>query len=107
MGQVTYIDVKDQRRYSVDVENGVTLMQAAVDNFVPRILGDCGGACACATCHVHVDPAWTARVGAAGEVEAELLSGLLETESNSRLACQITMNESLDGVVLQVPESQL
>jgi 2Fe-2S ferredoxin len=106
MAQVTYIDVKDQRRYAVEVQAGVSLMQAAVDNLVPRILGDCGGATACGTCHVHVDAAWTARVGAADEAETELLSGLLETQANSRLACQITMSESLDGLVLQVPESQ-
>lgn len=106
MAQVTYIDLKDDRRYTVEVASGATLMQSAVDNLVPRILGDCGGACACATCHVYVDAAWAERVGSASESEAELLSGLLETQANSRLACQITMNEGLDGLVLQVPESQ-
>jgi len=106
MAQVTYIDLKDDRQYAVSVGNGVTLMQAALDNLVPGILGDCGGASACGTCHVYVDAAWGDRVGAPSASEAELLSGLLETQSCSRLACQIAMSESLDGLVLRVPESQ-
>lgn len=106
MAQVTYIDLKDDRHYAVSVGSGVTLMQAALDNLVPRILGDCGGATACGTCHVYVDTAWADRVGAPSASEAELLSGLLETQTNSRLACQIAMSECLDGLVLQVPETQ-
>jgi ferredoxin, 2Fe-2S len=106
MVQATYID-RNERRYVVDVENGVTLMQAAVDNLVPGILGDCGGACACATCHVYVDPAWMEQAGGPSEIEAVLLDGLLDPRPTSRLACQIVMNDSLDGIVVHVPESQL
>ncbi|MFA5938905.1 MAG: 2Fe-2S iron-sulfur cluster-binding protein [Sinimarinibacterium sp.] len=107
MAQVTYVDLKDDRRYTVDVEGGATLMQAAVDNLVPRVMGDCGGACACGTCHVYVDAAWVDRVGLPSGSEAELLSGLLETQPNSRLACQIAMNEGLHGLVLRLPDPQL
>ena len=105
MTQVIYIDAGDTR-YVVDVGNGVTLMQAALDNLVPGILGDCGGACACATCHVYVDPDWMERVGEPSVIEAELLEGLLDPRPTSRLACQVIVNDSLDGVVLHVPESQ-
>lgn len=105
MAQVIYID-RDERRYVAEVEHGTNLMQAAVDHLVPKILGDCGGAAACATCHVHVDPAWSERVGPASELEVDLLDGLLDTQPNSRLACQITMNERLDGLVLRLTEQQ-
>lgn len=105
MPQVTYID-KDDKEYVVDVDNGTNLMQAAIDNMVPSILGDCGGACACATCHVFVDPAWMDKVGQADEVEAEMLDGLMDPEPTSRLSCQIIMSDQLDGVVVRLPESQ-
>ena len=106
MSKVTYID-KNGQQYVVDVNKGVNLMQAAVDNMVPGILGDCGGACACATCHVFVDPAWTDRAGKPSEIEAELIDGLLETKPSSRLACQISMSDDLDGIVLHLPEQQI
>ncbi len=106
MAQVIYID-KDDRQFVVEVESGVNLMQAAIDNMVPCILGDCGGAAACATCHVYIHPDWAARTGAPSEIEVEMLDGLLETRPTSRLACQIIMDESLDGLVIQLPESQI
>jgi 2Fe-2S ferredoxin len=106
MSQVTYVDWQE-KRYVVDVENGVSLMQAALDNLVPGILADCGGACACATCHVYVDPEWMGPAGEPSAIEAELLDGLLEPRPTSRLACQVLMNDKLDGIVLHIPESQL
>ena len=106
MSKVIYIDKNDQQ-YVVDVESGVNLMQAALDNLVPGILGDCGGAAACATCHVYVDPEWAERSGKVSEIEADLLDGLLETKPTSRLACQIIMNANLDGIVLNLPEQQI
>jgi ferredoxin, 2Fe-2S len=106
MSKVIYID-KDEQQYVVEVESGANLMQAAIDNLVPGILGDCGGAAACATCHVFVDPEWADKTGKASEIEADLLDGLLETKSTSRLACQIIMSDALDGVVLHLPEQQL
>ena len=106
MAKVTYID-KDAKEYVVEVENGVNLMQAAVDNMVPSILGDCGGFCACATCHVMVDPAWAEKAGEASETEADLLEGVEEVSPTSRLCCQIIMSDELDGIVVHLPESQL
>lgn len=106
MPQVIFID-KDEIEYTLEVENGVNLMQAALDNLVPGILGDCGGSCACATCHVYVDPRWQDHVEPVSELEEQLLSGLMEPEPTSRLSCQLVMEEKLDGVVLRLPESQL
>lgn len=106
MSKVIYIDKKD-KQYVIDIENGTNLMQAALDNLVPGVLGDCGGAAACATCHVFVDPEWTDRAGKASDIELDLIDGLLETKSTSRLACQIVMSDELDGIVLHLPESQI
>ena len=106
MAHVTYINVGGQK-YVVDVENGVNLMQAAIDNDVPGILGDCGGGCACATCHVFVDPEWAEKAGEPSALEADMLDGLLNPQPTSRLSCQIIMSDKLDGIVLRLPESQL
>ena len=97
----------DQRRFEIEVEPGTNLMQAAVDNLVPGILGECGGDCSCATCHVFVDPAWGERAGMPGALEADLIDGLIDPRPTSRLACQILMSIALDGIVLELPESQL
>nr|WP_254894953.1 2Fe-2S iron-sulfur cluster-binding protein [Novosphingobium sp. B1] len=82
--------------------------EAALFNDVPGIDGDCGGQCACATCHVHVDPSWIDRVGCLsdGSMEADLLQFAEGTTEESRLACQITLDDRLDGLVLHVPEQQ-
>lgn len=106
MSKVIYIDTKD-KQYAVDVKNGANLMQAAIDNLVPGILGDCGGVAACATCHVFVDPDWAERAGKASDIELDLIDGLLETKPTSRLACQIVMSDTLDGIVLHLPEQQI
>lgn len=106
MAKVTYID-KNEQPYVIEVENGVSLMQAAVDNLVPEILGDCGGAAACATCHVYVEPDWAERTGKASELEEDMLDGLLDTRPTSRLACQIVMDDSLDGLVVRLAEQHL
>ena len=105
MPHVVYID-HEGTEHVVDVPNGDSLMQAALDNGVPSILGDCGGACACATCHVYVDPAWAERVGPADETEAAMLEGVNDPEPTSRLSCQIFMRNELEGVVVRLPESQ-
>lgn len=105
MPQVIYID-KDENETVVEVENGTNLMQAALDNMVSGILGDCGGDCACATCHVLVDERWQDAAGEISELEADLLDGLMEPQPNSRLSCQIIMEDKLDGIVLRLPESQ-
>ena len=106
MPQVTFVNF-DGKEYVLDVENGTNLMQAALDNGVPGILGDCGGGCACATCDVFVDPAWSERSGKPSELEADLLDGLLDPQPTSRLSCQVIVSDDLDGIVVRLPKSQL
>ena len=96
----------DGTPHLVEVPIGTTLMRAATDNRVSGIDGDCGGNCACATCHVYVDPAWSDRVGGRTASEEDMLNLVSELRDTSRLACQITLNDSLDGLVVALPESQ-
>ncbi len=105
MPLVVYID-HEENRYEVDVLNGDNLMQGALDNDVPSILGDCGGACACATCHVYVEPEWLEKVGEANGPEQDMLEGAFERKPNSRLSCQIFMDDHLEGITVRLPESQ-
>jgi ferredoxin, 2Fe-2S len=92
--------------HTVDVPPGTTLMRAATDNRVPGIDGDCGGNCACATCHVYVDPDWSERVGARTATEEEMLNCVAELRDNSRLACQIIVTDTLNGLIVTMPEAQ-
>jgi ferredoxin, 2Fe-2S len=92
--------------HTVEVPLGTTLMRAATDNRVPGIDGDCGGNCACATCHVYVDPDWSDRVGARTATEEEMLNLVADLRGNSRLACQITLTDALNGLIVSLPESQ-
>jgi 2Fe-2S ferredoxin len=92
--------------HTVEVQSGTTLMRAATDNRVPGIDGDCGGNCACATCHVYVEQAWLERLGARTATEQEMLNCVAERQDGSRLACQITLTEALDGLVVNMPEAQ-
>ena len=93
-------------RYDLDATNGTTAMENAVRNSVPGIDAECGGACACATCHVYVDPEWTALVGEPEAMEEDMLDFAWEMKPNSRLSCQIRMRDELNGLVLHVPERQ-
>ena len=90
----------------VDTNPGKSLMQAAVQNGVPGIEADCGGSCACATCHVYVEHDWLEKVGGASDVEAEMLEGASDPAENSRLSCQIEVVPELDGLVVRLPFSQ-
>ena len=105
MPKITFIAF-DGTPQPVEVPIGTTLMRAATDNRVSGIDGDCGGNCACATCHVYVDPAWSDRVGGRTASEEDMLNLVSELRDTSRLACQITLNDSLDGLVVALPESQ-
>ena len=105
MPQVTYIE-HDGTAHQVELEEGLSVMRGAVDNGVPGIDADCGGECACATCHVFVDEPWLARTGTPGEQEASMLSFAATAQPNSRLSCQITMTGALDGLVVRLPEAQ-
>ena len=107
MAKVTYIEY-DGTRHEVEVPLGLSVMRGAVDNDVPGIDADCGGSCACATCHVYVDAAWLERTGlpAAGSQEAAMLSFAAVAQPDSRLSCQITMTAALDGLIVRMPEGQ-
>ncbi|GAB4348783.1 MAG: 2Fe-2S iron-sulfur cluster-binding protein [Oricola sp.] len=96
----------DGTRFELDAEVGSTVMENAVKNSVPGIEAECGGACACATCHVYVDEAWTEKVGKPEVMEEDMLDFAYEPKPNSRLSCQIKMTEDLDGLVVHVPEKQ-
>jgi 2Fe-2S ferredoxin len=107
MPGVTYIEFNGAE-HTVEVPVGTTLMRGAVNNNVPGIDADCGGECACATCHVYVDAAWLDKTGLPepGSQEATMLSFAASAEPNSRLSCQIKMRPDLAGIVLRMPEGQ-
>jgi len=105
MTKITYIGF-DGTRYDVDAQNGSTVMENAIRNSVPGIEAECGGACACATCHVYVDEAWTDVVGPPEAMEEDMLDFAWEPQLNSRLSCQIVVRDELDGLVVRVPERQ-
>ncbi|WP_202984518.1 2Fe-2S iron-sulfur cluster-binding protein [Thiomicrorhabdus xiamenensis] len=103
--QITFLSF-DGTSYTVDADEGMTAMEAAINNGIDGIEGDCGGNCNCATCHVFVDPKWSEQVGEASPMEEALLASRSDLAENSRLACQIDLVPELDGLVLQMPESQ-
>lgn len=105
MGRVTYVEYNGGE-HVIDVEDGVSVMEGAVRNGVPGIDADCGGMCACATCHVHVAPEWLELTGEASQQETELLDLAPERDGYSRLSCQIAMSPELGGLVVRLPESQ-
>ncbi|MES0875393.1 2Fe-2S iron-sulfur cluster-binding protein [Sinimarinibacterium thermocellulolyticum] len=106
MPSVTYVQSTGVE-YRIDANEGQSLMEAAVGNLVPGIVGDCGGACACATCHVYVEPEWLERAGPITANEEAMLDVVIDRRENSRLACQLKASAALDGIVLRVPESQV
>jgi ferredoxin, 2Fe-2S len=96
----------DGTRFDIEAANGSTVMENAVRNSVPGIEAECGGACACATCHVYVDDAWSEKVGAPEAMEEDMLDFAFEVRPTSRLSCQIKMGAAFDGLVVHVPERQ-
>lgn len=105
MAKITYI-THGGDRYEVEAENGSTVMENAIRNGIPGIEAECGGACACATCHVYVDDAWTDRTGSPEPMEEDMLDFAYDVRPNSRLSCQITVTDELDGLVVNIPEQQ-
>ena len=92
--------------HQVDAPLNKSLMQVAVDNAVPGILGDCGGSCSCATCHGYVDQRWSAQLPTRSETEVFMLEGVPDLRDNSRLCCQVRVTPQLDGIVIHIPEEQ-
>lgn len=105
MTQLTIVAF-DGTRFELDVEDGSTVMENAVRNSVPGVEAECGGACACATCHVYIDEAWVEKVGAPSAMEEDMLDFAIDVQPNSRLSCQIKVRPELDGLVVSVPERQ-
>lgn len=90
----------------IDAPAGWSMMEAAVKNGVSGIIADCGGACSCATCHVYVDPAWWDRLPPRTETEEAMLEFAIDPQANSRLSCQIELDDAIDGIVVKIPKSQ-
>ena len=105
MTKLTFV-THDGARYDVEAANGTSVMENAIRNSVPGIDAECGGACACATCHVYVDEAFRAIVGEPEPMEEDMLDFAVDMRPNSRLSCQIKVRDELDGLVLTVPERQ-
>ena len=105
MTRITFIE-HNGSEHPVDVDNGISVMEAAVNNGIPGIDADCGGSCSCATCHVFVDPAWLDKVGPPNGNEDAMLGVSNDRRDNSRLACQIKVSDELDGLVVTTPEFQ-
>ena len=105
MAKITYIE-HGGAEHVIDVKPGLSVMEGAVKNNVPGIDADCGGACACATCHVYVDATWRDKTGSISAMEESMLDFAENVEPNSRLSCQIKVTEELDGLIVSMPESQ-
>ena len=105
MIKITYIDAAGTSRV-VEAEEGATVMETALRNAVPGIEAECGGACACATCHVYVDEAWAAKLPPAQQMEEDMLDFAFDVRPTSRLSCQIRVRPDLDGLVVSTPERQ-
>lgn len=108
MPKVTYIE-HDGTKHDVNLDEGDSLMEGALNNGVPGIDGDCGGVCACATCHVHIAAEWLEKIAdqSATEEEMTMLELAEDVEANSRLGCQIRMSAALDGIVVNMPAGQI
>lgn len=106
MATITFVEHSGEE-HQVQIEDGKSLMEIAVDNGVPGIDADCGGACACGTCHVIVDAAWLAKTGDLNAEEESMLGMTPERTETSRLSCQITASDALDGLVVRLPEFQM
>ena len=105
MAKIHFVDHSGETR-TIDVENGATVMEAAIRNAVPGIEAECGGACACATCHVYVDEAWFDRLPKRSPEEEDMLDFAFEAKPTSRLSCQIKVEPALDGLVVRTPAYQ-
>lgn len=103
--KITYIQANGVE-HKVEASIEQTVMEAAVKHGVPGIDADCGGACACATCHVYVDTAWVERTGTRSNMEESMLDFAENVEPNSRLSCQLRLEQSLDGLIVRLPASQ-
>jgi 2Fe-2S ferredoxin len=105
MAKITFIQSNGAEQ-TVNGLPGMSVMEVAVKNLVPGIDADCGGACACATCHVFVEPEWLEKSGKRNSMEEDMLDFAFDVRDNSRLSCQIKISDALDGLRVRVPEKQ-
>jgi 2Fe-2S ferredoxin len=105
MVKITFVEAGGES-HTVEAEQGASVMRTAVRHAIPSIIGECGGSCVCATCHVRVDAEWVGTVGPAGEDEDMTLEFVPDRAETSRLGCQIALTDELDGLVVHLPESQ-
>jgi ferredoxin, 2Fe-2S len=105
MPKITYINHQGSSK-TIEVENGLTVMEGAVQNDIPGIDADCGGSMACATCHVYVEEKWLNKIPKAEEAEDDMLDMAFEPKKNSRLSCQLIVTDELDGLIVSTPEKQ-
>tara|TARA_Y100000389_G_scaffold204922_1_gene260849 strand:+ start:1875 stop:2195 length:321 start_codon:yes stop_codon:yes gene_type:complete len=100
-------ETRDGAQHEVEVENGYSVMEAAINNNIDGIVAECGGACACATCHGYINNDWVEKLNDMDAMEDSMLDMAFNRKSNSRLTCQIEVSDSLDGLVVQVAENEL
>ena len=105
MPKITYINIQGNSK-TIDVENGLTVMEGAIQNDIPGIDADCGGSMACATCHVYVEEKWLDKIPKAEEAEVDMIDMAFEPKKNSRLSCQLIVSDELNGLIVSTPEKQ-
>ena len=105
MPKITYIE-HNGKKHTIDVANGLSIMEGAVQNNIPGIDADCGGAMACATCHVYVKEEWFNNLPQKEQAEEDMLDMAFEPKKNSRLSCQILVSKEIDGIVVDLPKKQ-
>ena len=105
MTKIIYKDYNGNSK-TIDVENGLTVMEGAIQNDIPGIDADCGGSMACATCHVYVEDKWLNKIKKAEEAEVDMIDMAHEPKKNSRLSCQLIVSNELDGLIVTTPEKQ-
>ena len=105
MSKITYTDNKGNSK-TIEVENGLTVMEGAIQNDIPGIDADCGGSMACATCHVYVEEKWFNKLPKAEDAEIDMIDMAVEPKKNSRLSCQLIVSDELEGLKVTTPEKQ-
>ena len=105
MSKITYIDSSGNSK-TIDVENGLSVMEGAIQNNIPGIDADCGGGMACATCHVYVKEEWLNKLDKPEDAEQDMIDMAFEPKKNSRLSCQLIVSDKLDGLIVTTPSKQ-
>ena len=105
MAKITY-NTHDNKTHTIDVQNGLTVMEGAVQNDIPGIDADCGGGMACATCHVYVKEEWFDKLPKKEDGEEDMLDMAFEPNKFSRLSCQLLISDKLDGLIVSLPSKQ-